>query len=299
MNPDKIQGIFLLFLSVAGSFAAFTAVQRFFTPRKESRSPIGDISDMEGRETSVFGKLEGSKNFWDKLDLFFAKQLGMEGKLEETYMLLGRPATTDPLKMLHLKLIMGAALPVLFYALSQSPFTIIFAPLGFLLPDAGIYSGRIRRRQEDIIRNFPTFVDLGALMIESGLDYMTAFDRIVKIAPVKTGLELEIERTINEVQLGYSRRDALRRLSLRTGLQEVRSFVGLIVQSDELGTSLVELLRNYSADMRFRRLNKAEKLAAQASTKMLIPLFIFIFPTVFILMLAPMIMDLITGGMPF
>jgi len=51
--------------------------------------------------------------------------------------------------------------------------------------------------------------------------------------------------------------------------------------------------------MRFRRLNKAEKLAAQASTKMLIPLFIFIFPTVFILMLAPMIMDLVTGGMPF
>jgi len=136
-------------------------------------------------------------------------------------------------------------------------------------------------------------------MIESGLDYMTAFDRIVKIAPVKTGLELEIERTINEVQLGYARRDALRRLAMRTGLQEVRSFAGLIVQSDELGTSLVELMRNYSADMRFRRLNKAEKLAAQASTKMLIPLFIFIFPTVFILMLSPMIMDLVTGGMPF
>ena len=101
------------------------------------------------------------------------------------------------------------------------------------------------------------------------------------------------------MQLGYSRRDALRRLSMRTGLQEVRSFVGLIVQSDELGTSLVELLRNYSADMRFRRLNKAEKLAAQASTKMLIPLFIFIFPTVFILMLSPMVSDLIRGGMPF
>ena len=63
--------------------------------------------------------------------------------------------------------------------------------------------------------------------------------------------------------------------------------MGLIIQSDELGTSLVELLRNYSADMRFRRLNKAEKLAAQAATKMLIPLFIFIeiieIPAVFFL----------------
>ncbi|OGR95786.1 MAG: hypothetical protein A2016_07665 [Elusimicrobia bacterium GWF2_62_30] len=297
--PDQIMNIFLIIISVVGSFATFTAVQRFFAPREVIHSPMGDISDMEEKEFSVFAKLEGSPLFWDKVDLFFAKKLGMEKKLEETYTLLGRPSGTDPLKMLHLKLIAAAALPAIFFVMSGSFFVIIFAPLGFALPDAAMYSGRIRNRQEDIIRNFPTFVDLGALMIESGLDYMTAFDRIVKIAPIKTGLEIEIERTINEVQLGYSRRDALRRLATRTGLQEVRSFVGLIVQSDELGTSLVELLRNYSADMRFRRLNKAEKLAAQASTKMLIPLFIFIFPTVFILMLAPMVSDLVMGGMPF
>ncbi|PIU18907.1 MAG: hypothetical protein COT18_09580 [Elusimicrobia bacterium CG08_land_8_20_14_0_20_59_10] len=296
---DQLLNIFLIVLSIVGSFATFTAVQRFFAPREVIHSPMGDISDMEEKEFSVFAKLEGSPLFWDKVDLFLAKRLGMEKKLEETYTLLGSPPNTNPLKMLHLKMIAAVALPAIFFVMSGSFFVIIFALLGFMLPDAAMYSSRIRARQEDIIRNFPTFVDLGALMIESGLDYMTAFDRIVKIAPVKTGLEIEIERTINEVQLGYSRRDALRRLATRTGLQEVRSFVGLIVQSDELGTSLVELLRNYSADMRFRRLNKAEKLAAAASTKMLIPLFIFIFPTVFILMLAPMVSDLITGGMPF
>ncbi|OGS13840.1 MAG: hypothetical protein A2234_11415 [Elusimicrobia bacterium RIFOXYA2_FULL_58_8] len=296
---DQIINIVLMLVVVAGSAAVFTAVQRIATPRVKALSPMGDVSDMEGKESSYFSRLEGSTNFWDKLDLFFARKLGQEKKLDEIYTLLGRPPGTDPLKMLHLKMMVGAGLPAVFFVLSGSFLTLIFAPLGFILPDAGIYAGRVRKRQEDIIRNFPTFVDLAALMIESGLDYMTAFDRIVKIAPVKTGLELEIERTINEVQLGYSRRDALRRLSTRTGLQEVRSFVGLIVQSDELGTSLVELLRNYSADLRFRRLNKAEKLAAAASTKMLIPLFIFIFPVVFVLMLAPMIMDLVMGGMPF
>ncbi|HAF94444.1 MAG: hypothetical protein A2X34_00855 [Elusimicrobia bacterium GWC2_51_8] len=296
---DKITGILLLVVSVVGSFAVFSAVQRFFSPREDERSPISDVSDMEGKETSVFNKLEGSKNFWDRLDLLLVRGMGQEKKLEQTYMLLGSPRNTDPLKMLHLKQVLAVLLPALLFVPTQSPFVLIFVPLGFLLPDAAYYSRKIRARQEDIIRNFPTFVDLSALMIESGLDYMTAFTRIVQIAPVKTGLELEMERTINEVQLGYSRRDALRRLSLRTGLQEVRSFAGLIIQSDELGTSLVELLRNYSTDMRFRRLNRAEKLAAQASTKMLIPLFIFIFPTVFILMLAPMISDLITGGMPF
>ena len=296
---DTFTSYFLMGLSILGSFAAFAAVQRFFAPRSETRSVIGDISDMEGKDVSVFSKLENSKNFWDKLDLFCAKDLGLEKKLEEQYMLLGRPSNTDPLRMMHIKQIFTVALPAVFYFLSDSPYVIIFAPLGFLLPDVFYYSRKIRARQEDIIHNFPTFVDLAALMIESGLDYMSAFDRIIKLAPVKTGLETEVERTINEVQLGYSRKDALRRFSLRTGLQEVRSFVGLVIQSDELGTSLVELLRNYSTDMRFRRLNKAEKLAAQASTKMLIPLFIFIFPTVFILMLSPMISDLMTGGMPF
>jgi tight adherence protein C len=296
---DTLTRYFLTGLAIVGSFATFSAVQRFFTPREEDRSAIGDVSDLEGKEVSAFAKLEGSKSFWDQLDLFFARSLGMEKTLSEKYMLLGRPPSTDPIRMLHIKQAMAVTLPLGFFLASQVPYVIFLAPLGFVMPDVFYYSRKIRARQADILHSFPTFVDLAALMIESGLDYMNAFDRIVKIAPVKTNLELEIEHTIGEVQLGYSRRESLRRLSMRTGLQEVRSFAGLVIQSDELGTSLVELLRNYSTDMRFRRLNKAEKLAAQASTKMLIPLFIFIFPTVFILMLSPMISNLMTGGMPF
>jgi tight adherence protein C len=177
---------------------------------------------------------------------------------------------------------------------------VLFGVAGFFVPDA-IFNGRVRARQGDIMRNFPTMVDLMALTIEAGLDYMAAIERILKnVRPAqRTELENELQKMINEVQLGYTRRDALKRLAMRTGVPEIRSFVGLIIQSDELGTSLVELLRNYAADMRFRRLNKAEKLAAQAATKMLIPLFIFIFPTVFIMMLAPMMKSLISGGLGF
>lgn len=297
---EQFVNLFMLALLFVGSMAAFTAVQRLMKPPDTGPSSIGDISDMEGKETSVFSRLDPNRSAFERLDLFLARDLGLEKKLEETYMLLGKPASTDPLKILHAKEMAAVGLPLAMYLVSGSFFSLIFMPLGFLLPDGVMFSRRIRERQEDIIRNFPTFVDLSALMIESGLDYMTAFDRIVKISTQKTGLELEVERMINEVQLGYSRRDALRNLAMRTGLQEIRSFVGLIIQSDELGTSLVELLRNFSTDMRFRRLNKAEKLAAQASTKMLIPLFIFIFPTVFILMLSPMIADLLMGGaLPF
>jgi len=294
-----IYNIILIIIGVVGSLAAFVFTQRFFSPAKVEESPVANISDMAQKEVSPFDRIDPSRSFLDKIDYILARRMGVGKKIEKIFMLLGKPENLDPLRLLHMKEGLSVGLPVFIFLLIGSPLmAVFFCPLGFIIPDVFLNS-RIQKRQVDILRNFPQFVDLAALMIESGLDYITAFDRIVKISPVKTELEKEVERMIGEIQFGYSRRDALRRLADRTGLQEIRSFAGLVIQSDELGTSLVDLLRNFSADMRFRRLNRAEKLAAQASTKMLIPLFIFIFPVVFILMLAPMISDLIKGGMPF
>lgn len=294
-----IYSILLIILGVIGSLAFFVFTQRFFSPAKIEESPVSNISDMAQKEVSPFDKIDPSRSFLDKIDYVLAKRMGVGKKIERLFLMLGKPDNLDPIKMLHMKEGLAVGLPVFIFLLVGSPvMALFFCPLGFIIPDV-LLNSRIQKRQEEILRNFPQFVDLAALMIESGLDYITAFDRIVKVSPVKTELEKEVEKMIGEIQFGYSRRDALRRLADRTGLQEIRSFAGLVMQSDELGTSLVDLLRNFSADMRFRRLNRAEKLAAQASTKMLIPLFIFIFPVVFILMLAPMVSDLLRGGMPF
>ena len=219
--------------------------------------------------------------------------------LEEIHLQLGSPDTPQPVDILYLKVGLAIGLPAAMLVIFQSlVMAIIFVPVGFMLPDVHLKS-KIQRRQAEILGNFSTTVDLAALIIESGLDYLTAFERIIKVAKEKTILEEELEKTINEIRLGYSRREALDRLSARTGVQEIRSLVGLIKQSDELGTSLVDLLRNFSTDLRSRRLSMAEKLAAQASTKMLFPLFIFIFPTIFILILSPMIKGLLAGGLSF
>lgn len=296
MQEDSLRYV-LIALQIFGGGAIFLAVKRLVSPKEETHSAMADISDMGTKDSSPFSKLENSANPIDKLCFFIGRKMGQEAAMESLYTQLGRPANLDSLKMVKQKLTFAAIIGVFGCLIAGWPGLIGFA-FGFVFPDMQ-WKGAIEKRQKNIIRGFPTFVDLAALMIESGLDYMSAFERIVKISTEKTGWETEVEKTINEVQLGYSRRDALHRMSDRIGLQEIRSFVGLIVQSDELGTSLVDLLRNYSADMRFRRLNKAEKLAAQASTKMLIPMFIFIFPTVFIMMLAPMVMDLVNGGMPF
>lgn len=295
---DNTFKIILTIIGMIGSACTFTVVMRLLSPKKDVQSAMADISDMGTKDASPFDKLENSSNLFDKLCFFIGRKMRQESKAEEMYTMLGRPSNLDPLKMVKFKLKLAIFVPIPVMMLGGW-IGLLFIPLCFIFPDAFLWGKKIRNRQKEIIRGFPTFVDLAALMIESGLDYMTAFERIVNISTEQGGWDSEVKKTINEVQLGYSRRDALRRLAVRTGLQEVRSFVGLVIQSDELGTSLVELLRNYSADMRFRRLNRAEKLAAQASTKMLIPMFLFIFPTVFILMLAPMVMDLVHGGMPF
>ena len=301
MAIDPLTHWLLLAVGVLGSVAAYTAASRLFAPPAEGDpSDLTKLAKKEVGTTSAFSGLNPNGGLVDRLDLFLLKTFHLDVKLEELHMMMGRPAKPTPLDMLHLKEFFAGAFGLGAFFLTGEWILLPFGVVGFFVPDS-IFNGRIRARQLDIMRNFPTIVDLMALTIEAGLDYMAAIERILKNIKVeqRTELEKELEKMINEVQLGYTRRDALKRLAMRTGVAEIRSFVGLIIQSDELGTSLVELLRNYAADMRFRRLNKAEKLAAQAATKMLIPLFIFIFPTVFIMMLAPMMKSLIQGGLGF
>lgn len=292
--------IYLILLNVIAAFGALAFMLFFYrllmpAPKQEA---IADLEAKQIKSASSFSRLRPNENLMDRFALFILTTFRLQKSLEEQCMLLGNPAKPQPVDLLFQKIYMGTLIPLALILLLRSPWAIIFAPLAFYLPDLRVKS-EIQKRQQELVGNFATMVDLLALVIESGLDYMTGLERIIKIARKKTLLEEEIDKTLNETKLGYSRREALERFSARTGVQDIRSFVGLIVQSDELGTSLVELLRNFSADLRFRRINKAEKLAAQASTKMLIPIFIFILPVVFILMLAPMLKDFLRSGMPF
>lgn len=301
MAIDPVTHWLLMAVGILGSIACYSAASRLFAPPSDGdESDLAKLAKKEVGTSTAFSSLNPNGSLIDKLDLFLLRTFHLDVKLEELHMMMGRPQKPTPLQMLHLKELLALGLGAGAFFLTGEPFLAVFGVIGFFIPDS-LFNSKIRARQQNIMRNFPTMVDLMALTIEAGLDYMAAIERILKNVKQtqRTELEDELQKMLNEVQLGYTRRDALKRLAMRTGVSEVRSFVGLIIQSDELGTSLVELLRNYAADMRFRRLNKAEKLAAQASTKMLIPLFIFIFPTVFIMMLAPMMKTLIQGGLGF
>lgn len=153
----------------------------------------------------------------------------------------------------------------------------------------------LKQRHLAIQRALPFVLDLLTLSVEAGMDFMSALQRNCENRRLDP-LNEELIRTIREIQVGVSRKDALRNLSDRVRLTELRTVCTGLIQADELGVSIGAILRIQSVQMRQQRFERAEKLANQAPTKMLGPLLIFIFPATIIMLLGPMLADIV-GGM--
>ena len=146
----------------------------------------------------------------------------------------------------------------------------------------------IKLRHRSIQRALPFVIDLLTLSVEAGIDFMSGLQRAVERRRMDPLTE-ELIRMIHEIQLGASRRVALRNLSQRVNMPDMRSFAYSLIQADELGVSIGVILRIQSDQMRQRRFDRAERLANEAPVKMLGPLMLFIFPAVFIVLLGPIL----------
>jgi tight adherence protein C len=151
------------------------------------------------------------------------------------------------------------------------------------------------RRHNDIRKALPFVLDLLTLSVEAGMDFMSALQRNNQHRKIDA-LGEELIQVVREIQLGKTRRTALRDMSIRVNLQELRSVVNALVQADELGVSIGSILRIQSDQMRQRRFERAEKLANEAPVKMLFPLLMFIFPSVFLILLGPIISRMMQQG---
>ncbi len=149
----------------------------------------------------------------------------------------------------------------------------------------------IALRHKLILRALPFVIDLLTLSVEAGLDFMTAIKNIVvRRAPDPLGEELS--RVLFEIQLGKTRREALKNMSARVQQPDIRSLVTALVQADEMGVSIGAILRVQADQIRTRRFMRAEKLANEAPVKMLFPLVACIFPAVFLILLGPIILQM-------
>jgi tight adherence protein C len=173
----------------------------------------------------------------------------------------------------------------------QISFYVILMLLLYLQPSAWL-RGAIRQRHRAFERALPFVLDLLTLSVEAGLDFMSGLKRILEHRAMDP-LGEELLRTQREVQVGKTRREALRMLGQRAQHPDISAVVNALVQADELGVSLGAILRIQADQMRVRRFQRAEKLAQEAPVKLLFPLVAFIFPAVFIVLLGPILLELL------
>ena len=170
--------------------------------------------------------------------------------------------------------------------------------IGFLLPDF-VLRRKTLKRQEEITDSLPDGLDLLVVCVEAGLGLNAAFVRITEEFRLSSpALSEEFDVVNREMVAGKPRQEALRALSLRTGVEEVKSLVAMLIQTEKLGTSLAQSLRVHSDSLRMRRRQKAEEAAAKTTIKLVFPLVFLMFPALFIVILGPGILQVINVLMP-
>jgi tight adherence protein C len=163
-------------------------------------------------------------------------------------------------------------------------FPAVMLVVGYLLP--GIWLGqKMRKRKKNILKALPDAIDLLSISVEAGLGFDQALQRVA----VKWDNELswEFQRTLSEMRVGKSRREALKELAARTGVDDLSTFVTSIIQADQLGVSITQVLRIQAAQLRQRRRQRAEEQAHKAPIKMLFPMVFLIFPAIYVIILGP------------
>ena len=166
---------------------------------------------------------------------------------------------------------------------------LVGAVIGFFIPDVIVYDLG-ERRQQVIRRTLPDILDTLTISVEAGLGFDAALAQVTRYG---TGpVAGEIARMLQEMQLGLSRVEALRALAQRTTVNELRSFTAVVVQATELGIPIASVLREQSKEMRIRRQQRAEELAQKVPVKILFPLIFCLFPSLFIVILGPGVINI-------
>jgi tight adherence protein C len=164
------------------------------------------------------------------------------------------------------------------------------AVLGFLLPDMWLTS-RVRARQNRLRMGLPDALDLLVICVEVGLGLDQALLRVAQEMQVAhPELSEELQFVNLEMRVGKSRIEALRSLSKRTGLDDVKALVAMLVQTERFGTSVAQSLRVHSDDLRTRRRQRAEEMSAKTTVKMVPALVLFIFPALLVVVLGPAVL---------
>lgn len=187
----------------------------------------------------------------------------------------------------------GALFSVFF--ISTSVFSILFFMfISFLLPLIKMKED-IKKKKELIFKQLPDTADLLSVMLDSGLDFFAALNKVTEI--LKGPLSDELKSASSKIALGYDKKKALLEIVEKTEVEQLNFFVKTINMALDAGVGMADTLKRLAKQLRTERAMDAEKRAQEAPVKMLIPLVLFIFPTIFIVIFGPIVINLVkTGG---
>jgi tight adherence protein C len=280
--------VFVFVLAMSGSRAGVRS--RLDAIR---RQPNTGSAEVEQPETPMTTRLLSA--FLSQLAHLLPS--GMLAGIEQKLILAGEPMTVNAFIMMRLVCAgLFFALPLMLVfaggmKLSLTTFLIIgaFGLVGILLPQMWL-SSRVSQRQNQIIKTLPDAFDLITTCVEAGLGLDAALQRVSE--KVEGAFADELSRTLREIGLGKMRREALRELADRTGVPDIITFVNAVIQAEQMGSSIGAVLRVQSDQLRTRRRQRAEEQAYKAPVKMIFPLVLCIFPTLFIVILGPAVITI-------
>ncbi len=205
----------------------------------------------------------------------------------------GRPGKLGGKEFIGLKVLLALVLLILSVIMTRafhtSPFTsffviVISTLLGFLIPDVSL-NGTLSTRRSRIRKSLADTLDLLTVSVEAGLGLDGAMQKVVE---KQSGpLAEEMSRSLQEMQLGMTRAEALRDMAHRSNVPELGAFVAALIQAEQLGVSISKILRIQGDTIRARRSQTAREIAAKLPVKLLFPLVFFIFPAIYVIVVAP------------
>jgi len=223
------------------------------------------------------------------------------GKVKRNIEMAGNPGGMTPTMFVGVRItlaLLGLVVGLYLTALADLPlqsrfmYTAVGLAVGFMLP--GIWLGRkMKQRKTNILKSMPDALDLLTISVEAGLGFDLALQRVSD--KWDNELSREFQRVVSDARLGMQRRDAMRMMADRCGVEDLSNFVQAIVQAEQLGVSIGRILKVQSEQMRVRRRQRAQELAQQAPVKMLFPMVFLIFPSILVVILGPAVPKLMSS----
>jgi tight adherence protein C len=304
----------MLLLTVGGMFIAILVATVVFLSageeRRDVRVALRGLADYE--LPSNMREQEMLKSIQERVVAPFAARLGAllghftpagyREAVRDKLVAAGSPAGLDVDRFMTLK-VLGAS-SIVFWPW----FSFQFAALGgfyglivtglmwgisFFGPDVFVQR-KTDQRQYEIATRLPDVLDLLVISVEAGLGFEQAIDRTVDAVP--GALADEFRRMLQETRMGSTRAEALRAMDERCQVPELRSFILAMLQADTFGISIGRMLRSQADDMRIRRRQRAQEAAQKAPVKMLFPLIFCIFPSLFVVILGPAVLQITKSG---